>query len=83
MRGAGLPVEALIEYVSLFQQGENTAEARKLILIEQRDQLAEKIQEMQRTLERLNTKIDRYEQVLLPREKRLRSLHGRRDGTGE
>lgn len=56
MRGAGLPVEALIEYVSLFQQGENTAEARKLILIEQRDQLAEKIQEMQRTLERLNTK---------------------------
>ena len=52
-------------------------------MIEQRDQLAEKIQEMQRTLERLNTKIDRYEQVLLPREKRLRSLHGRRDGTGE
>lgn len=79
MRSAGLPVEALIEYVTLFQQGEDTAEARKLILIEQRDQLAERIQEMQKTLDRLNTKIDRYEQVLLPKEKRLRSLHEKKD----
>lgn len=83
MRGAGLPVEALIEYVSLFQQGEDTAEARKLILVEQRDQLAEKLQEMQRTLERLNSKIDRYEQVLLPKEKKLRSMQKKRDGAGE
>ena len=33
MRGAGIQVEALIDYVSLFQQGEATAEARKQILI--------------------------------------------------
>ena len=48
-RGAGIQVEALIDYVSLFQQGEATAEARKQILIEQRDQLLERLQEMQAT----------------------------------
>ena len=33
MRGAGIQVEALIEYVELFQQGASTQEARKQILI--------------------------------------------------
>ena len=36
MRSAGLPIEALIEYVSLFRQGDDTADARKALLIEQR-----------------------------------------------
>ena len=61
MRNAGLPVEVLIEYVTLFQQGDATAEARKEILIEQRDKLVERIAEMQETLERLNHKIENYE----------------------
>jgi len=43
MRGAGIQVEALIEYVSLFQQGEDTTEARKQILIEQRELLLERM----------------------------------------
>ncbi len=71
MRGAGLPIEALIEYVSLFQQGEETVEARLALLTEQRDQLVARIQEMQRTLERLNVKIERYDQIILPVEKEL------------
>ena len=29
MRAAGIPVEALIDYVALFQQGDTTREARK------------------------------------------------------
>ena len=61
MRGAGLQIEALIEYVALFQQGEATVGARKAILIEQREQLAERITQMQQTLERLDTKIAHYE----------------------
>ena len=61
MRNAGLPVEVLIEYVTLFQQGNATAEARKEILIEQRDKLVERIAEMQETLDRLNHKIENYE----------------------
>ena len=69
MRGAGLPVETLIEYVSLFQQGEATRDARKEILIEQRDLLIERIKEMERSLEKLNMKIDRYDEVLAPKER--------------
>ncbi|MGI5957807.1 MAG: MerR family transcriptional regulator [Massiliimalia sp.] len=70
MRSSGLQVEALIEYVSLFER-EGTAQARKQILVEQRDQLQERIQQMQTTLNRLNEKIERYEQVLIPAEKEL------------
>lgn len=64
MRGAGLSVEALIEYVALFQQGDTTKEMRKQILIEQRDQLSVKVEVMKETLDRLNGKIERYEQTI-------------------
>lgn len=72
MRGAGLPIEALIDYVALFQQGDMTAQARKAILVEQRDVLAERIQEMQSTLERLNQKIEHYEEGIQVAEKLLK-----------
>ena len=39
MRSAGLPIEVLIEYYNLVQQGDETVEARKQILLDQRDQL--------------------------------------------
>src|SRR5262245_31275888 len=71
MRGAGLPVEVLIEYMGLVQQGDRTIEARKEILIEQRDLLAAKMEEMQKTLERLNYKIEVYEKALLKKEKAM------------
>ncbi len=72
MRGAGLEVEALIEYVSLFQQGDATAQARKQILIEQRERLEQRLQEMQETLQRLNFRIQKYEKIVLPAEEKLR-----------
>lgn len=34
MRNAGLPIEVLIEYVALYQQGDQTAGARMDLLIE-------------------------------------------------
>lgn len=71
MRGAGLPIEALIDYVALFQQGDITVEARKTILVEQRDVLVERMKEMQSTLERLNQKIEHYEEGIHAAEKRL------------
>ncbi len=41
--GAGIPVEVLIKYVSLFQKGKDeTKETRKQLLIEQYDELSEK-----------------------------------------
>src|SRR5512138_1270820 len=71
MRGAGLPVEILIEYMGLVQQGDSTIEARKEILIEQRDLLTARMEEMQKTLDRLNYKIDVYEKALLKKEKEI------------
>ena len=71
MRGAGIQIEALIEYVALFQQGDATIEARKQILTEQRDQLQARIAEQQQTLDRLNAKIERYDQGLLLAEQKL------------
>ncbi len=65
MRNAGLPIEVLIEYMELVQQGDRTIEARKEILKGQRDQLAAKIDEMQKTLDLLNYKIEVYENALL------------------
>lgn len=73
MRGAGLPVETLIEYVKLFQMGNETIESRKTLLIEQRDALKERISDMQDTLKRLNLKIKRYEDVIVPIEDELKS----------
>lgn len=70
MRKSGIQIEALIEYVKLFQQGEHTAPARKQILIEQRNILKERINDMQESLERLNYKIDKYDTVILPELKR-------------
>ena len=72
MRGAGLPIEVLIDYVTMFQQGDSTVDERKALLIDQRRALAEKIEEMNKTLERLDYKIDLYEKGLIMSEKELR-----------
>lgn len=61
MRSAGLPVEAMIEYVKLYQEGDATIPARLQLLIEQREALVEQRQQIDATLERLNYKISRYE----------------------
>ena len=71
MRSAGLSIEVLIEYMKLVQQGDRTIEARKEILIEQRDLLAGRIAEMQKTLDLLNHKVQVYEKALLTREKEI------------
>ena len=71
MRSAGLPIEVLIEYFKLIQQGDKTIEARKEILIEQRDLLAARIVEMQKTLDLLNHKIEVYENAVLQAEKEI------------
>lgn len=71
MRGAGLSIESLIEYVKLFGEGEQTSKARKDILFDEREKLIERIASMQETLERLNKKIESYEKCL-NKEKELR-----------
>jgi DNA-binding transcriptional MerR regulator len=72
MRGAGLPIEVLIEYVALFQQGDATIEARKQLFEEQRRQLIQRMEDMQKTLERLDYKIAVYEKTVIGKEKALK-----------
>ena len=71
MRSAGLPIEVLIEYVGLVQQGDRTIEARKDILIGQRELLAVRMKEMQKTLDILDHKIEVYENAVLTKEKEI------------
>ncbi len=72
MRNAGLTIEVLTEYVELVLQGDHTNEARKQILIDQREELIHKMEEMQKTLDVLNYKIEVYENALSEREKELK-----------
>ena len=64
MRSAGLPVEALIEYVKLTQEGDKTIEARLQLLSEQRESLIEQQKKINDTLKRLDYKIGRYEEAV-------------------
>jgi len=71
MRSAGLPVEVLIEYVALVQRGDSTIEARKEILKEQRALLATRMEEMKKTLDILDHKLEVYEKAVLTKEKKI------------
>jgi DNA-binding transcriptional MerR regulator len=72
MRSAGLPIEVLIEYMALLLEGDDTIEARKDILKEQREQLLARMEEMQKTLDILNHKIQVYEGKILETEKKIK-----------
>ena len=71
MRSAGVSIEALIEYVRLFHEGEKTIIARKELLIEQRAKLIAKSEELKSTIKRLTYKIDNYEKLFKPKEEEL------------
>ena len=71
MRSAGLPIEVLIEYIGLVQRGDQTIEARKDILVEQRQLLISRMEQMQKTLDILNHKIEVYEKAVLRNEKEM------------
>jgi len=73
MRTAGLPIQALISYLSLFQQGDETIEQRKALLRAQILKTEQKMQEMQTALDRLRFKLDNYETHMIPAEQRLTS----------
>ena len=71
MRGAGLSIEVLTQYIALYAKGNRTLQKRKNLLVAERDRLKEHIEQMQQTLKRLNDKIDVYEQRIVACEKKL------------
>lgn len=64
MRSAGLPVEVMIEYLRLFQEGDATIPARLELLNEQMDALRAQKAQLEATMERLSYKIEHYEEAL-------------------
>ena len=64
MRSAGVPIEALIEYVKLCQIGDSTFAAREQLLQEQLDKLEEQRVQLEVTMNRLKYKISRYQKAV-------------------
>ena len=61
-------------------RGDATLEARKNILVDQRDQLVSRMKEMQESLDRLNQKIENYDRDMRKAEEHLRNLEEKRQG---
>ncbi|HEN4555746.1 TPA: MerR family DNA-binding protein, partial [Streptococcus agalactiae] len=70
-RGAGVSVESLIDYIHLVEKGDSTIPARLEILKDERDNLEDRLQDLQEALNRLNHKIDNYQNKVVPREQEL------------
>ena len=64
MRNAGVEIEILIEYMNLLEEGSTTAMARKNLLEEQREKLLEKQKNITATIDRLNYKIEIYNDIV-------------------
>ncbi len=64
MRGAGLPLPVLAEYVRLSRQGDETIPDRRNLLLEQKEQLNVQLQAIQKTMERLEYKISCYDKAM-------------------
>ena len=71
MRGANVSIEALLEYMELFEGGDATLGARKAILEEEREKLRERLAEMQAGLDRLDYKIAHYEDLIVKAEQKI------------
>ena len=61
MRASGLSVEAMVQYVRLFRQGDETIPSRLELLLSQKRELLEKRQKIDDALAWLERKIERYE----------------------
>lgn len=64
MRSAGLPIEAIIEYVRLSRLGDSTFKACFELLSEQREALISQKEKIDEMLSRLNYKISKYEEAV-------------------
>lgn len=69
MRSAGMPIEALTEYVKLFREGKKTIKRRKELLVSQREILLKKRSDLDDTIKRLDKKIDIYTDIELGKRK--------------
>lgn len=69
LRNAGMSIEALIEFVKLYREGDQATTARKSLLVDQRQELLDKVAAIQKTVKYLSYKIDHFEDHTLNYEK--------------
>ncbi len=62
MRSTGLPLDSIIQYVRMYQMGDETLAERVELLKEHRCRVAERVDELTSTIKRLDDKIKRYEE---------------------
>lgn len=75
MRDAGVSVEYLIDYISLFKQGKQTVQARKDLLNEQLESVSERLAKMQASYDKLKYKVDHYEHIDKDFQGKMASTH--------
>lgn len=64
MRDAGVEIEILIEYISLFEKGKSTVKARQQLLEEQKEKLLSKQKNINETIKKLNYKLQLYDEII-------------------
>ena len=78
MRTAGLSLDTLARYIALVDEGDETVAERKQILVEEREKLAIRMAELQKTMEILDRKIGIYSNNIQEKAKRLNQLNNER-----
>ncbi|MBW7572238.1 MerR family transcriptional regulator [Caproiciproducens faecalis] len=61
LKGTGMPIKQIKEYIDLSLEGDSTLEERRQIFIRQRESVLEQIQQLQKHLEKVNHKIEFYD----------------------
>lgn len=67
----GVPLESIHEYIQLALEGETTKDARREILLESKENLEERVREIQESLDVINYKLDTYDNKCEPFTKKL------------
>jgi len=71
LKASGMSLESVIDYIELAKQGEASYEERRRLLLESKQVLEQKIQELQSRLVKADDELDHYEEHLLPQTEKL------------
>lgn len=64
LRGSGMSIQAIKDYVNLCLQGESTVETRYKIILEQKKQLEEQLKEMNERYQYIENKVNWYFDIM-------------------
>ena len=63
LKGTGMSVKQIREYIALCLQGDETLEQRRQIFVEQKESVLRQIEELNKHLEKVNHKLKIYEKA--------------------